>query len=227
MPARAAGCAPATSSGSSIRWPPGGSVGGRSPRLLSRLPKQEYPTCRVALDWALRNDRGAAVQLLEPLADIGGARGLLREGNDLARHACTGVEPGSVEWAELLAPTAFWLTIAFEDWWIEPAEAVVAEGALSPWVRRRLESALHYPDVFSGSPGAMDRFEELITEARRDGDETFAGICRIVPRGGRGRERGPRSRRCARRMARASIHGSSRVHPRRACHPDADQRVPR
>jgi len=135
----------------------------------------ETPDLIAAIDWSLGRDRAATLELLQPL----GASWPLRIANDEARAVASrvlrGLEVGSREWLETVAPIAGPLALAGDMATLSAARVALGERreAISATTRCQLETAIAFLLAFVAFDEGIRGLARAVEEARSIGNRAL------------------------------------------------------
>jgi len=163
-----------------LAWCRRRSVGWAVDRELLREPvaaeiEAETPELITALDWSVGRDRTATLELLQPL----GASWPWRLANDEARAVSSrllrGLEVGSCEWLETVAPIAGALALAGDVGTLSAARTALSErrDAISATARCQLETALAFLLAFFAFDEGVKAIVRAVEDARALGNRAL------------------------------------------------------
>ena len=141
----------------------------------------ETPELIAALDWSLGRDWTATLELLQPL----GASWPTRLANDEARAVSSrvlrGLEVGSCEWLEAVAPIAGALALAGDVATLFAARAALAERreAISATARCQLETALSFLLTFFAFDEGLHGLMRAVEDARALGNRALEVLATV------------------------------------------------
>ncbi|MGH9885145.1 MAG: ATP-binding protein, partial [bacterium] len=159
------------------------SAGWAVDRELLREPaaaeiEAETPELIAALDWSLGRDRAATLELLQPLGVSWPGRLAHDEARAVSSRVLRGLEVGSREWLEAVAPIAGALAMAADVATLFAARAALPQRreAISATARCQLETALSFLVVFFAFDEGLQGLMRAVEDARALGNRALEAL---------------------------------------------------